>query len=88
MAQIIYADGRIEMKEPANKKKFTLAELQGIVDGYIEIVRTKDGRLMVIDEEGKLKRSAVNETASDLYLYGGYDKIRGDVLVCTGSELE
>lgn len=58
---------------------FKLEALQSFVGGYIEIIPTKDGRLMVINEEGRLKNLSYNMTATDLV---EYDLIVGDVLVC------
>ena len=88
MGQIIYSDGRIEAITPKNGRKFTLAEMQGVVDGFIEVVPTHDNRMMVIDEEGKLKRKPMNMTATLLYQYGGHDEIVGDVLLCSPTEIE
>ena len=81
--EIIHVDGTREPYPPANGKQYTLEELQkAIGGGYIEIVRTRDNRLMVIDEEGKLKGFPVNPVATAMYRYGPEDPIVGDVLVC------
>ena len=80
---IIRVDGTQEEYLPANGRHYTLAELKkAIGGGWIEIVKTRDGRLMVLDEEGKLKGFPVNRVATALYLYGAQDPIVGDVLVC------
>lgn len=47
----------------------------------IQIVKTKDGREMWIDEEGKIKGKAINPEATHLYIYGADDPIVGDVVV-------
>ena len=81
--EIIRVNGAREEFLPADGRHYTLEELQkAIGGGYIEIVHTKDGRLMVMDEEGKLKGFPVNPVATGLYRYGSQDPIVGDVLVC------
>ncbi len=47
----------------------------------IQIVKTKDGRDMWIDEEGKVKGKVPNPEATYLYIYGTADPIVGDVVV-------
>jgi phosphohistidine phosphatase SixA len=39
VAQLVKPDGTVTQVSPSNGKKFTLAELQAYVDGYIELVR-------------------------------------------------
>ena len=80
---IIHVDGAQEEYSAADGKHYTLDELKkAIGGGYIEIVKTRDGRIMVLDEEGKLKGFPINRVATALYLYGAQDPIVGDVLVC------
>ncbi len=87
--EIIRVDGSREAYPPADGRHYTLEEMQrAIGGGYIEIVHTKDGRLMVLDEEGKLKRFQVNQVATALYVYGNQDPIVGDVLVCDEANIE
>ena len=89
MNEIIRVDGTREEYLPANGRHYTLEEMQkAIGGGWIEIVHTMDGRLMVIDEEGKLKGFPVNPVASALYVYGDQDPIVGDVLVCEDRNIE
>lgn len=81
--EIIRVNGTTEAYPPANGRHYTLEEMQkAIGGGWIEIVHTKDGRLMVLDEEGKLKGFPVNLVATALYIYGSQDPIVGDVLLC------
>ena len=77
-AFIYQANGEIIPIMPKNNSLFTLQELQDIVKGYIEVVYLKDGRLMIINEEGKLNDLAPNPQATKLY---NIDYIVGDVLV-------
>ena len=66
-------------------KTWTLKELQEYVGGYIEIHAAPNhpGRVLVINEEGKLKGLPFNKNATDLYQL---DIIVGDV-VLTDNEL-
>lgn len=89
MAKIYRTNGDIENVEPKNGTDFQLEELQGIVGGYIECLNLSDGRLLVCNEEGKLKGLALNERATELVRKNGYnDYIVGDVLVCKDCEIE
>ena len=85
MAQIIRADGSVE--EVEMPKKDGLSFMQQVVGGYIEIVRIPDGRLMVLNEEGKLLRLPLNTKATALY-NNLNDVIVGDVLVGTRKEIK
>ncbi len=76
MATIYYADGRVEECQPANGQDFELKELQAIVGGYIEIVPTKDGRIMVCNEESKLESLPRNEQATALVDFPSPGEIR------------
>lgn len=66
MATILYPDGRTEEIQPQNNRDFKLEELQKIVGGHIEILPLRDGRIMVINEEGKLLDLSRNEQATAL----------------------
>ena len=77
-AFIYQANGEIIPVTPKNNVSFTLKEMQDIVGGYIEIVYLKDGRIMVLNEEGKLNDLNPNSEATKLYTH---DYIVGDVLV-------
>src|SRR5437870_2853934 len=66
MATILYPDGRQEERQPANGHNFQLKELQQIVDGHIELIQCRDGRLMVCNEESKLEGLPRNEQATAL----------------------
>lgn len=63
----------------------TLQELQKAVGGYIEVVQTdSDGTIMIVDEEGRLKRKKWNKKAS----YKAGKAIAGDVVIMPDSYLE
>ena len=86
-AEIIKANGDRMFVEPENKATFTLDELQGFVGGYIEIAETKDGRLLVINEEGKLNKLPTNGIATAYYKYGKKDAIVGDVIIINKDQI-
>ena len=89
-AKIIYTDKEDEDYTPKNGKTFELVELQGIVDGWIEIVRLKDGRIIVIDEDGKSKNKAVNIPATNILRRDHFttDYIVGTAIVCDADMVE
>lgn len=65
---------------------YTLEELQGAVEGYIEIITLPTNLLMVLNEEGKLKGLPRNEMATLLVrvtqAVSAGDFVVGDVLIC------
>ena len=82
----IHADGKIVSVKPKNGKHFSLEELYEYTNGGpIEIVKTRDGRLMILNEEGVLTGLPINYKATVLY---GRNKIVGDVLVCDSDYIE
>tara|TARA_R110002051_G_scaffold325794_1_gene431364 strand:+ start:2127 stop:2417 length:291 start_codon:yes stop_codon:yes gene_type:complete len=59
-----------------------LEELQALVKGYIELVPcTETGKLMIINEEGKLLNLPLNIMATKLMEYKGCDFICGNALL-------
>jgi hypothetical protein len=90
MAVVLHSDGSFDRVSPANKATgFSLEEVYSYVQtDMVQVVMTRDGRIMVIDEEGKLKGKPVNQTATRLYIYGDSDPIVGDVVVCNEQEFK
>lgn len=91
MARIIRANGEVETIKPKNGKDFQLEELQSIVGGYIEIINLDaTNRLMVVDEEGKLKNKPYNELATTIIRSETLllDVVVGDVLVCSNKQIK
>jgi hypothetical protein len=82
-AYLYKCDGEIVPVLPKNGISFTLKELSNFVNGYIQIISLKDGRLMVLNEEGKISQLDVNNTATNLAKDTLFkdDYIVGDVLV-------
>lgn len=89
-AKIIYTDKEAEDYTPKNGKTFEFDELKGIVDGYIEIVRLNDGRVIVIDLDGKSKNKAVNIPATNILRRDHFttDYIVGTAIVCDADMIE
>jgi len=76
-----------EIRVDGQRKEVTdlsLENLQKLVGGYIEIINTNDGRLMVVDEEGLLKDKHVNQAATHL----ASRMIVGNVVVANVGEIE
>lgn len=88
MAELIHENGGVRIVHPANHKAFTLEELQGYVGGYIEVVGLADGRLLVVDEDGRSKGYAHNSRASRLTAGQVFGDIVGPALFCEGGEIE
>lgn len=90
MALWVKTDGTTEEVHPHAGGVFSLEELQHFVDGYIELVHTRDGQMMFINEEGLLQESAPNFKATELihprYNIAGY--IRGNAIICGPQEVE
>ena len=86
---IARANGTMENSVPANGTDYTLNELQRIVGGPIEIVNLGNF-LLVVNEEGKLRRLPYNMIATNWYLSFHFgvgvipesEYIVGDALLC------
>ena len=91
MATKLLTNGDTELVSPANGSQFTLEELQEHVGGYIQLIHTPGGRLLVIDEEGKLKNKPINERATGILRSCGPvtgDCIVGDALWVKNNEID
>ena len=73
-------------------KDFQLDEMKEIVGGYIELVDLRDGRLLVINEEGKLYKLEVNLAATTMAhaarAIADWDVIVGNVLLCNSDQIK
>jgi hypothetical protein len=92
MATLITHDGLERTVIPSNLKRgFTLEEMYFLLEcDTIEVVTLADGRLMVIDENGKLLKRPVNNKATELFLEDRdpLDYIVGPALVCDRRECQ
>lgn len=89
-AKIIYTDKEAEDYTPKNGKTFALTEMQEIVGGYVEPIRLNDGRMIIVDEDGKSKDRAVNIPATNILRRDHYttDYIVGTAIVCDADMIE
>jgi hypothetical protein len=65
MATLYKTDGTTEEHTP-DGKKITLAQAQGLVGGYVELVRLGKKGVLLVDEEGLIKQLPINHQASKL----------------------
>ena len=89
-AKIVYPDKDSEDYTPKNGKTFGLTEMQEIIGGYIEPIRLNDGRMIIVDEDGKSKNKAVNIPATNILRRDHYttDYIVGTAIVCDADIME
>ena len=89
-AKIIYTDKGAEDYTPKNGKTFGKTEMYGIVEGYIDIIRLNDGRMIIVDEDGKSKDKAVNIPATNILRRDHFttDYIVGTAIVCDADMIE
>jgi len=80
-SEMIYATGERVPVAPANGKNWTLGELQAKVGGYLELARTRDGRFMYVNEDGKRLGLQPNRVATELYIFSEVDIILGNVII-------
>lgn len=89
-AKITYTDKEAEDYTPKNGKTFALTEMQEIIGGYIEPIRLNDGRMIIVDEDGKSKNKAVNIPATNILRRDHFttDYIVGTAIVCDADMVE
>ena len=75
--------------EPQNGTDYQLGELQGYVDGLIEIVPLTDGEIMVLNDEGLINDLPINPLATAIFQQatGSPDYIFGNVVICKETEV-
>jgi len=63
----------------------TLEDAQKFIGGYVERVKLVDGRRMLVDEDAQLKKSKINNVATDIFNKSGTSpfmyNIFGNVIV-------
>ena len=89
-AKIIYTDKEDEDYTPKNGKTFGLTEMQEIVGGYVEPIRLNDGRMIIVDEDGKSKDKTVNIPATNILRRDHFttDYIVGTAIVCDADMID
>lgn len=90
MAVLYPVNGESRTVTPKKGTTFTLDELQGYVEGFIEMVRLTGGRTLWVNEEGKLRNLPVNVKATQIFCFtpGRSDRIVGPALVTEPGEVE
>lgn len=74
--------GTLQPIRPMNGESYTLTEMQHYVGGYIETVNVGNGKVLVVDEEGKLKGKLPNRIATGwLQEEGIHDGVAGDAML-------
>lgn len=91
MAILIKASGEKINITPHNNIAFEIEEAQALVGGYIQIIHIGNEKVMVFDEEGKLKGKPINQVATvvakmhkAIFLN---DFIVGDAIICKNNEI-
>lgn len=91
MAKVIKADGTEQLVRPARGRVFSLEELQDYCGGYVEKLHLYDGRLMWLNEMGKIYGLPINAQATEIAEEAGVllanDFIVGDVLLCSEEDV-
>lgn len=82
--EVIRVDGGREAWEGGH----SLEAFQDCVGGLIEIVRLSEGRILVVDEEGRLKGKPHNPEATKISRGHVFGDIRGDALLTHESLME
>ena len=84
-ALLIKTDGTAKGVTPLNGGDFSLEELQGLVEGLIEIVPLTENVIMVVNEDGKgvlpMNFSATVIAKAQNAIFP-YDYIAGNALMC------
>lgn len=90
MALLITCDGREEQVAPINGNDYQLRELQGFVNGYIEVLRLDNNTLIVVNEEGAVNGMDLNVNAMRLInaRYNINFCLFGNVLICNDNEIK
>lgn len=91
MATLIKTTGEKILVSPQNGTDFSAEEIHDLIDGFFEVIQCKDGSMILVDDEGKLKEKEYNfEATVNARLHCVYpfnDFIVGDVLVCGPGEV-
>ena len=89
-AKIIYTDKEAEDYTPKNGKTFGKTEMCGIVEGFIDIIRLNDGRVIIVDSQGKALNKAVNIPATNILRRDHFttNYIVGTAIVCDADMID
>ena len=85
---LVTSTGGMKAIMPMNGRHYSLQEMQSYVGGYIETLKVGQ-KILVMDEEGKLKGKLPNRIATGWVLQEGInDYICGDVMLIERSHIK
>jgi hypothetical protein len=88
MAELIKTDGSRTEVNPRDGVSFHLDELYEMLSCHlIEVVDLPCGKILIIDEEGKITEKPTNQIATMMYAQLS-DWIAGDCIVCASNQLQ
>ena len=93
-AKLFKVSGEIEEVEPKNNRDFKIDELQGFVEGYIEIVHLPGNQLMVVNEEGAVNglkgnlRATLQAQSCGVLGQFACGTVFGNALICDSSQVK
>lgn len=88
-ATVLKATGECIHVKPKNGTDFSLEEAQSVVGGYVEVIHLSSTQLMIVNEEGLLRKLPYNKQASLIaYMARKANAIVGDVLVCDSEQFK
>lgn len=89
MGLLLLTDTTQREVHPAQGNTFTLAELQGYVDGYIEVLSISEDKLMIVNEDGNALGLETNLAACAYmpWIIDFDDEIVGNVLIINPAEM-
>jgi len=89
MATLFQPNGDRSDVLPKNGHKFTIGEMQTLVDGDVQPLHLSDRRILVVNEAGLLAKLPVNQQATFCAKEGGHtleNPIVGTALLCSYDE--
>lgn len=88
MATLYKTNGKVKRIFPNDENKFfDLKELHKLVNGYIEPIQLPDGRVLMVNENGKNLFMPPNKRATHVCAESGIDlKIVGDAVLLDADE--
>lgn len=87
----VLTNGEVHITCPQNSTSYSLEEMQGIVEGWIEpIYSYKSNEVLVVNEEGMLKGLPINKKATEWFRKNdafGKGFIYGNALLTTNDKI-
>ncbi len=89
MSLLLDPDGTGTPISPHDGERFTLEELQTLVGGDIDLMRTNTGEdtVLVINAVSEYKDLVPNDQATRLWLYSSHGRLFGRVVLCSRQAL-